>query len=118
MTGLTGQVARKIGTQRRHPGRIRIAFKSAVLASRFDPLTTKKWLLDGVMSLRTSQTNLSARFNWEDGSTRVDIGFVDKGPAKSTVAVAHEKLPGPDEAETAKSAWRQRLVTLKSFLEA
>ena len=30
----------------------------------------KKWLTDGKMSLRTSQPGRSARFDWEDGSTR------------------------------------------------
>jgi hypothetical protein len=43
--------------------------------------------------------------------------FEPKGPTKATVSVAHERLPDPDEAETAKAAWRQRLVALKSFLE-
>ena len=78
----------------------------------------RKWLTDGAMSLRTSQTNYTARFNWEDGSTRVNVAFIDKGPAKSTVAVSHEKLPDADEAETAKISWRERLADLKSLLES
>jgi hypothetical protein len=48
----------------------------------------------------------------------VNVSFVAKGPAKATVAVAHERLPDPDEAETAKVLWRERLADLKSFLEA
>lgn len=43
-----------------------------------------------------------------DGSTRVSVSFVDEGPAKATVAVAHERLPDPDEAETVKAWWKQR----------
>jgi hypothetical protein len=43
--------------------------------------------------------------------------FEPKGPTKATVSVAHERLADPDEAETAKSAWRKRLVELKSYLE-
>jgi hypothetical protein len=31
-------------------------------------------------------------------STRVNIGFTDKGPSKSTVALAHERLADADEA--------------------
>jgi hypothetical protein len=76
------------------------------------------WLLDGRMSLRTSQPSQTARFNWEDGSTRVSVSFDGKGPNKATVAVAHERLPDPDEAEAAKTQWRQRLGDLKPYLEA
>jgi hypothetical protein len=78
----------------------------------------RKWLTDGSMSLRNSQPGRTARFNWEDRTTRVTASFEAKGPAKATVAIAHERLPDPDEAETAKVAWRARLVALKSFLEA
>jgi uncharacterized protein YndB with AHSA1/START domain len=79
--------------------------------------TRRKWLTDGRMSLRTSQRGRTARFNWEDGSTRVLVSFEGKGRAKATVSVAHERLPDPDEAETAKAHWRKRLTDLKSFLE-
>jgi hypothetical protein len=48
----------------------------------------------------------------------VNVAFIDKGPSKATVAVAHEKLPDADEAETAKASWRARLADLKSFLES
>jgi hypothetical protein len=48
----------------------------------------------------------------------VSVSFVDKGPAKATVAVAHERLPDPDEAETAKASWQERLASLKLTLEA
>jgi Domain of unknown function (DUF4287) len=78
----------------------------------------KRWLTDGAMSLRTSQPGRTARFDWEDGSTRVNISVIDKGPSKSMVAVAHERLADADEAETAKALWKERLVRLKSFLES
>jgi hypothetical protein len=78
----------------------------------------RKWLTGGTMKLRTSQPGRTARFDWGDGATRVSVSFEDKGPAKSTVSVAHERLPDPDEAETAKASWRERLTHLKSFLEA
>jgi hypothetical protein len=80
--------------------------------------TRRKWLTDGKMSLRTSHARHTARFNWEGGETRVTATFEDKGPAKATVAVAHERLPDPDEAETAKVSWRKRLVDLKAHLES
>ena len=78
----------------------------------------KRWLTDGTLTLRTSQPGSTARFNWEDGSTRVNVGFTAKGPSKSMVAVAHERLADADEAETTKTRWRQRLAELKSFLES
>ncbi|MDQ3985918.1 MAG: DUF4287 domain-containing protein [Actinomycetota bacterium] len=80
--------------------------------------TRKKWLTDGTMSLRTSQPGRTARFNWEDGSTRVNVGFTAKGPSKSMVALAHERLADADEAETTKALWKERLAELKSLLEA
>lgn len=69
------------------------------------------------MSLRTSQPGRSARFNWEDGSTRVNVEFMDMGSAKSVVAVTHQGLPNPREAEKTKATWKERLSELKSFLE-
>lgn len=83
-----------------------------------DTRQRKRWLTDAKMSLRTSQPGQSARFNWEDGSTRVNVGFIEKGPARSTVAVSHEKLATADEAETTKAMWKDRLAELKSFLES
>ena len=82
-----------------------------------NPRKRRKWLADGTMRVRTSQPGRTARFDWGDGSTRVSVSFEAKGPAKTTVAVAHERLPGPDEAEAAKASWRARLGTLKSSLE-
>jgi hypothetical protein len=92
---------------------VEVLFESFVNAR-----SRRKWLTDGRMVLRTSQTNHTARFDWGDGSTRVSVSFIEKGPAKATVSVAHERLPDPDEAESAKASWRERLADLKVFLEA
>ncbi|HEY8453792.1 MAG: DUF4287 domain-containing protein [Micromonosporaceae bacterium] len=83
-----------------------------------DPGSRERWLTDGTMSLRTSQPGRTARFNWGDGATRVIVSFETKGPEKATVTVSHERLPDPDEAESAKAAWRRRLTELKAHLEA
>jgi hypothetical protein len=83
-----------------------------------NPRSRRKWLNDGTMSLRSSQPGHTARFDWGDGATRVSVSFEDKGAAKATVAVAHERLPDADEAEVTKASWRERLAGLKSFLEA
>ncbi len=89
----------------------RVVFDAFVKAA-----ARKRWLTDGAMKLRTSRSPRSARFDWEDGLTRVHVTFDAKGPEKTVVAVSHEKLPDPDEAETAKAAWRKRLAQLKSVL--
>jgi hypothetical protein len=94
-----------------------IAVPLEVLFDAFvEPRTRQQWLTDGTMSLRTAQPGRTARFDWNDGSTRVNVSFERKGPAKATVAVAHERLADPDEAETAKASWRRRLADLTSFL--
>ena len=83
-----------------------------------DSRRRKRWLTDGTMKLRTSIPGHSARFDWQDGSSRVRVEFAEKGAEKATVAVNHEKLAGADEAQTTKAAWRDRLTELKSYLES
>ena len=85
-----------------------------------DDVERKRWFEEASMSLRTeTRTRVKgARFDWEDGSTRVVAWFEAKGPSKSTLSLAHEKLPDPDEAETMKLMWRERLVELKRYLES
>ncbi len=83
-----------------------------------DSRQRRKWLTNGRMSLRTSEPARSASFDWDDGSTRVSVGFMDKGTSKSTVAVSHARLADAHQARSTKGMWRERLVELKSFLES
>ncbi len=83
-----------------------------------DEAVRTHWLDDGSMSVRTSQPGKLARFDWDGGSSRLLVTFEQKGPAKATVHVAHERLPDADAGEAAKLAWKKRLAALKSFLEA
>ena len=82
-----------------------------------DPRRRRRWLPVATMRLRTSQPPRTARFDWGDGATRLLVSFDAKGPAKTTVTVSHERLPDPDEAETAKVAWRERLAELKALAD-
>jgi hypothetical protein len=75
------------------------------------------WLPDADLRTRTATKPKSARFDWGDGETRVNVTFVAKGEAKSTAALEHLRLADADEAERMKSFWRERLSTLKSRLE-
>jgi uncharacterized protein YndB with AHSA1/START domain len=83
-----------------------------------DDATRGAWLRDGTMSPRSSQPGKTARFDWADGASRILVTFEEKRPSRSTAYVAHERLSNATEAETAKTAWKQRLAALKAFLEA
>jgi uncharacterized protein YndB with AHSA1/START domain len=77
----------------------------------------ERWLPGAEMQLRTSTAPKSARYDWEDGSTRVVFGFIDKGEGKSQVALEHERLPDADAAEGMKAWWRERVAELKLVVE-
>jgi uncharacterized protein YndB with AHSA1/START domain len=89
----------------------------AVQAAFADETERRRWLDDGELRLRTSLPGKSSRFDWGDGTTRVNTYFTPKGDAKTTVTVQHERLAGAGEAERAKVAWRERLTRLKEVLE-
>jgi hypothetical protein len=82
-----------------------------------DPQVRESWLPGGVLRERTSQRPRTARFDYDDGATRVNVGFTATGEAKSQVALAHERLPDAAAAEEAKVFWRERLTDLKVLLE-
>lgn len=76
----------------------------------------KEWLTKGSMSLTSSQDGRSARFDWADGSSRVNATFEAKGPGKAMVAVAHARLGDESAAQAAKAMWKEALADLDSFL--
>jgi uncharacterized protein YndB with AHSA1/START domain len=82
-----------------------------------DESLRKRWLPDGELRERTASKPRSARFDWGDGKTRVNVGFTAKGEAKSAAALQHERLADAEEAERMKAFWRERIVTLKEVLE-
>lgn len=82
-----------------------------------DGSVRERWLPDSELRERTTQKPKSARFDWGDGKTRVNVGFVAKGEGKSTAALAHERLADAEEAERMKAFWRERVAVLKEVLE-
>jgi hypothetical protein len=82
-----------------------------------DEALRERWLPGADLRVRTATAPRTARYDWEDGSTRVIVGFDAAGDAKSRVALSHERLPDADTAEEMKSWWRQRLTELKARLE-
>jgi hypothetical protein len=83
-----------------------------------DPKIRRRWLPDARMRRRTSQPGRSARFDWGDGATRVNVTFVATRPVKTQVAIEHELLRDTATADKMKVSWRERLMALKDFLQA
>lgn len=88
-----------------------------LFAAFTDESIREKWLPDAELRLRTAKEPKTARYDWEDGSTRVVIGFEALGEAKSKVDLAHQRLPDRDTADEMKAWWRERVATLKPLLE-
>jgi len=86
-------------------------------AAFVDAEVRELWLPGALIRERTSQPGRSARFDWDDGATRVNVSVAAAGEAKSQVAVEHERLPDARAAEQAKAHWRERLDVLKAVLE-
>jgi Domain of unknown function (DUF4287) len=82
-----------------------------------DDALRERWLPGAELRLRTATSPRTARYDWEDGSTRVIVGFESAGDAKSRVALSHERLPDADAADAMKAWWRERLTALKAQLE-
>ena len=66
---------------------------------------------------RTATKPKSARFDWGDGQTRVNVTFLAKGEASSTAALEHRRLRDAEEAERMKAYRCQRVAALKEMLE-
>ena len=95
-----------------------VAVPVARLFEAFDDTTIReRWLPGAVMRVRTSQPGRSARFDWDDGASRVNVTFAALGDGRSQVAVEHDHLPDAQAAADRKAFWRERLTALKSLLE-
>ena len=82
-----------------------------------DASVQKHWLPSAKLRMRTSLHGRSARFDWEDETTRVIVGFSATGAGRSRVALRHERLADARAVERAKAFWRRRLGQLKGELE-
>jgi uncharacterized protein YndB with AHSA1/START domain len=82
-----------------------------------DEAVRDRWLPKAAMRLRKATPPRIARYDWEDGSTRVQVYVTERDDAKSTVTVQHERLPDAETADEMKAWWRERVAALKSLLE-
>ena len=82
-----------------------------------DERLRERWLPDGDLRERTATKPRSARFDWGDRRTRVNVTFLAKGEARSTAALEHRRLADAREAQRMKTYWRERLAALKDALD-
>jgi hypothetical protein len=82
-----------------------------------DEAARGRWLTDAELRERTATRPKSARFDWGDGESRVNVTFEAKGEERSTVTVEHARLADAGQAERMKAYWRDRVAALKSQLE-
>lgn len=75
------------------------------------------WLPGAELRLRTATAHKYARCDWEDGATRVNVGFEALDANKSRIGIVHERLPDSDTADEMKAWWRERVAALKPLLE-
>ena len=79
-----------------------------------DARRRKRWLPD-VVEVRSATPNKRMRLGMGD-ETVVEIGFLDKGEAKSSVAIQHSKLKDKAAEEKMKGWWAERLEALGEVL--
>jgi hypothetical protein len=89
-----------------------------VFAAFADAEVRGRWLPGVALRERTVRPGRSARYDWQDGATRINVTFAAAGEDKSQVAVEHERLADADAAQERKAFWRERLAVLKDLLEA
>lgn len=82
-----------------------------------DESQRRRWLPGGELRERSASRPKSARFDWRDGDSRINVGFVAKGEAKSSVGLEHTRLADAAEAERMKAFWRTHVAALKELLE-
>ena len=82
-----------------------------------DPDLRERWLPGATFELGTVHPGKSIRADWDDGSTRLVVGFTARGDAKSQVALVHQRIPDAGTAEQLRTFWRQRVAVLKRVLE-
>jgi uncharacterized protein YndB with AHSA1/START domain len=121
-------VGYEMATGRRQPGQRPEGFSVTASKTMDVPVATlfeawvdddmrRGWLPDVALRLRTATPHRTARFDVEGGDSRLVMNFTDKGAAKSSVAMEHERLPDAEAAANRKAFWRERLGQLKRRLE-
>lgn len=80
-----------------------------------DARERRRWLDETGVKIRSSTTPKAIRLAWNDGGI-VNAWFTPKGATKSTVAIAHTKLPDRAASERQKRYWSERMTALGELL--
>jgi uncharacterized protein YndB with AHSA1/START domain len=88
----------------------------AAFAAFEDAALRDAWLPAGSLRRRTATPPRTARYDWEDGSTRVNVGVTPAAAGRSRIALSHERLPDAETADEMKAWWRERLDALATLL--
>lgn len=113
--GLRAQGQRRDGTYEATKSRTFNVPVAALFDAWADAGARKRWLGDAKVGIRTATKPKSMRIDW-NGNTIIAVGFMSKGPSKSSVAVQHTKLPDKETATKLKQYWSERLETLAGVL--
>lgn len=81
-----------------------------------DAKLRRKWLDVPGLKIRTATASKSMRIGMPDGAI-VAVAFLSKGNAKSSIGLAHDKLPDRETAERLKKYWSDRLEALGEVLK-
>jgi hypothetical protein len=73
------------------------------------------WLGAGTLRVRVAARGRACRFDFGDDGSRVLVDVTDRGD-RTTVAIEHERLAGPDVVEERRAYWRARLGELAGRL--
>jgi hypothetical protein len=76
----------------------------------------RRWLPDQEFTVRRATPPKTMRLSWPDG-TLVIVGITARDNQRSQIAVQHEKLPNPEQAEAMKRFWRDAVERLRLILE-
>lgn len=113
--GLRDVGQRRDGTYEGSKSRTISASADAVFDAFTDDGIRRRWLDEG-LTVRSAKRPKSARITWPDG-TDVTAWITPKGPARTSVAVTHAKLPSREAMADSRAFWHDRLGALKELLE-
>lgn len=89
----------------------------ALFAEMTEARRRNAWLDRGTLRMRTTQPGKTARFDFNDGESRVHAYFVAKGHEKSTLTIQHAKLAEEAGVEKMRAFWKDRLAALAERLK-
>ena len=113
--GLRARGQRRDGTYEAGKSRTFSVPVSKLFNAFADSKIRRRWIDGTPVKLRTATAPKSMRLGWADGGI-IAINFTAKGSAKSSVSLAHTKLPDRETAEKFKKYWSERLDALGEVL--